>query len=352
MTKEDKIASYDPNGVGVTGAGIFGLPFSPDESDMVIVPVPWEVTVSYMSGAARGPEAILVASPQLDLFLPDAPDAWKMGVSMLEISQEMKQKSDFHRHKAWELITFLEEGGQIQESEGAQKIQQEVNAACAEMNAWVKQTTGEWLDKGKTVVLLGGDHSTPLGFMQALADRHTEYGILQIDAHPDLRDSYEGFEFSHASIMFNALKIQQVSKLVQVGIRDFNGFEANLSANSNGRIATYYDRFTSQRKFKGENWDQICKDIVSQLPEKVYISFDIDGLDPSLCPTTGTPVPGGLAFEEAMYLIEQVTESGRTIIGADLVEVAPGEGDWDGNVGSRTLWRMATQVAKSQGRIL
>lgn len=352
MTKADKIASYDPNGVGVTGAGIFGLPFSPDEAEMVIVPVPWEVTVSYMSGAARGPESILVASPQLDLFLPDAPDAWKMGVAMLDIPSEIKQKSDFNRHKAWELINFLEEGGQIEESPEAKTIQSDVNAACGEMNQWVKNTTGEWLDKNRTVILLGGDHSTPLGFMQALADRNSEYGILQIDAHPDLRDAYEGFEFSHASIMFNALKIPQVTSLVQVGIRDFNGFEATLSANSGGRVTTFYDRFTSQRKFKGENWDSICRDIISHLPQKVYISFDIDGLDPSLCPTTGTPVPGGLAFEEAMYLIEMVVESGRTIIGADLVEVAPGENDWDGNVGARTLWRMATQVAKSQGRTM
>lgn len=352
MSKAEKIASYDPNGVGVTGAGIFGLPFSPEESDLVIVPVPWEVTVSYMSGAARGPEAILIASPQLDLYLPEAPNGWKMGVSMLDISPEIKQKSDFHRHKAWELITFLEEGGKIEESEGARQIQADVNAACSEMNAWVKSTTGEWLDQQKTVILLGGDHSTPLGFMQALADRHEEYGILQIDAHPDLRDAYEGFEFSHASIMFNALKIPQVSKLVQVGIRDFNGFEANLSTNSEGRIQTFYDRATSNRKFKGENWEQICRDIVANLPMKVYISFDIDGLDPGLCPRTGTPVPGGLGFEEALYLIEMVVESGRTIIGADLVEVAPGENDWDGNVGSRILWRMAVQVALSQGRSL
>lgn len=348
MTKAEKIAAYDPNGVGATGQGIFGLPFTPEESDVVFIPVPWEVTVSYMSGAARGPEAVLLASPQLDLYLPDAPDAWKVGFAMLDIPSEIKEQSDLHRHKAWELITFLEEGGNIEETEDGADLLREVNGACEKMNAWVQKTTEEWLSKGKTVVLVGGDHSTPLGYLRSLAQRHASFGILQIDAHPDLRDAYEGFVYSHASITFNALKIEQVSQVVQVGLRDYCQAEAELIANSNGKITGFYDADLKRRQFKGESWEAICNDIVAQLPEKVYITFDIDGLDPKLCPNTGTPVPGGLEFDQAMYLIEKVVETGRTIIGSDLVEVAPGENDWDGNVGARVLWQLAVATARSQ----
>ncbi|HVA99402.1 MAG TPA: arginase family protein, partial [Bacteroidia bacterium] len=160
-----------------------------------------------------------------------------------------------------------------------------------------------------------------------------------------LRDAYEGFEFSHASIMFNALKIKQVSKLVSVGIRDYCEAEATLISNSNGRIKTYFDRTLKNRAYKGDSWKSICIEIVNNLPEKIYLSFDIDGLDPKLCPNTGTPVAGGFEFEQALFLIETVIASGKKIIAFDINEVSPGKDEWDANVGARLLYRIANLVA-------
>jgi len=184
-----------------------------------------------------------------------------------------------------------------------------------------------------------------LGYLKALAQTHESFGILQIDAHMDLREAYEGFTYSHASIFYNALKLPQVEQLVQVGIRDFCDEELNLVNNSDGRVKVFYDHDIKDSAFNGIQWDSYCEEIIDELPDKVYLSFDIDGLDPKLCPNTGTPVPGGLSFREAIYLIKKVVESGRTIIGADLCEVAGQGHSWDGNVGARILYKMAGLIS-------
>jgi agmatinase len=341
---------FDPNGVGQVG-NLFGLPFSPDNAELVIIPVPWEVTVSYTAGTAEGPEAILYASPQLDLFDPDIPDAWKLGIAMLPISEEIKEESDKLRDIAEEYILWLEEGQDETDNEELKWTPDTVNTKSAELNKWVKDQATSLLRNNKMVALLGGDHSTPLGLMQAFADKYAEFGILQIDAHADLRDAYEGFEFSHASIMFNALKIKNISKLVQVGIRDYAESEARIVNDSNGRIVTFYDKDIKEQQYEGTTWRSICDDVLEQLPQNVYISFDIDGLDPKLCPHTGTPVAGGFEFEQAMYLVKMLVKSGRKIIGFDLCEVAPGENEWDGNVGARVLYKLCNLMAVSQGKL-
>jgi agmatinase len=246
---------------------------------------------------------------------------------------------------------LLEQGKNPESNKKMKAIVTEVDKAARELNAHVKKTTGNFLNKNKTVGLIGGDHSTPLGFMQALSEQHSSFGILQIDAHADLRKAYEGFEFSHASIMYNALKINAVSKLIQVGIRDYCEEEVDVIKNNPARIATYFDRDIKRRMFEGDTWKKICDEIVNQLPDKVYLSFDIDGLDPKLCPNTGTPVAGGFEVEQTLYLIERVVESGKTIIGFDLNEVSPGKDEWDANVGARLLYRMALLTAHSQKNI-
>jgi len=220
------------------------------------------------------------------------------------------------------------------------------------MNAWVKKRCLHFLNQNKTVGLLGGDHSTPLGMMQALAEKFGDFGILQIDAHADLRNAYEGFEFSHASIMFNALKIKEVKKLVQVGIRDYCDEELQLINNSNKRVVTFFDRDIKHQQFIGETWNEICDKIIANLPDKIYLSFDIDGLDPKLCPHTGTPVAGGFEVEQVLFLLEKVVKAGKKIIAFDLNEVAPGpDGDeWDANVAARLLYRIANLVAHSNGK--
>lgn len=351
MSKADKIKNFDPNNLGDKSANICGLPFTTDEAEVVIIPVPWEVTVSYSAGTAKGPAAVFDASFQVDLFDPNIKDAWKIGLAMDVIPAAIEKKSNLLRNKAETYIAMLEDGKSPEKNAVMKNIQTEVNAACKEMNAWVKERALHFMNKKKVVALLGGDHSTPYGMMQALAEKHKSYGILQIDAHADLRDSYEGFEFSHASIMFNALKIKQVSKLVQIGIRDYCEAEYNIVKNSKGRVVSFYDRDIKHAQYEGKSWEKICDKIIKELPDKIYLSFDIDGLDPKLCPNTGTPVSGGFETEQILYLIQKIVASKKTIIAFDINEVAPGKDEWDANVGARMLYRIANLVAKSNKRV-
>jgi len=196
------------------------------------------------------------------------------------------------------------------------------------------------LDENKIPGLLGGDHSTPYGLIKAISERYPNFGILQIDAHMDLRKAYEGFVWSHASIFYNVMQTLPIRKLVQVGIRDYCQEETDYAMSLQDRITINTDRDMRRSLFQGISYHEICKNIIAHLPDEVYVSFDIDGLDPSLCPSTGTPVPGGLSIQEAFYLLELVKESGRKIIGFDLCEVG-GNNAWDANVGARVLYKLA-----------
>jgi agmatinase len=198
---------------------------------------------------------------------------------------------------------------------------------------------------------VGGDHSTPLGFYKAIAEKHGEFGILQVDAHCDLREAYENFKYSHASIMYNALKeIPQLIRLVQLGTRDYSMSEVDYINNSNGRVVTYFDKGIKERGYEGETWQQIVNEIVPQLPQKVYISFDIDGLDPKLCPNTGTPVQGGFETQQLYYLFRKIIDSGRSLIGFDLNEVGISTNEWDENVGARVLFKLCNLMIASNER--
>lgn len=347
MSKQDKIKNFDPNGIGQLNDGMYGLPFTLDECETVLVPVPWEVTVSYGGGTADGPQAILDASYQVDLYDPVVKDAWKMGIAMDEISAEVRTKSDALRQSAENYINELANGKD--ENDAALKtVAVNIQKECLWLNSWVKNRCLHFLNQNKLVGLIGGDHSTPLGMMQALAEKFGNFAILQIDAHADLRIAYEGFEFSHASIMYNALKIKEVEKLVQVGIRDYCEEELNIIKDSNGRVKTFFDRDIKYAQFNGDSWDRVCNRIINELPENIYLSFDIDGLDPKLCPNTGTPVAGGFEAEQVLFLLEKIAKSGKRIIAFDLNEVAPGENDeWDANVASRILYRICNLVALS-----
>jgi agmatinase len=346
-SKDEKIAQFDPNGLAAPGV-LYGLPFDEADAEVVVFPVPWEVTVSYSSGTASGPAAVLEASAQVDLYDPRTPEAWKMGLWMAPLSLKWHEKSDRNRERA---VEYLEMLGQDSVGKRGAKLLAKVNEACEEMIEWVEISTEAYLTAGKLVALLGGDHSTPLGYLRALGKKHGSFGVLQIDAHMDLRKAYEEFTYSHASIMYNALQTGFISHLVQVGIRDYCQEEVDFAA-SDSRVVVHYDRDMKQASYSGETWAQRVAKIVADLPEKVYLSFDIDGLDPKLCPNTGTPVAGGLEAEQVLFLVEAVIDSGRTIIGLDLNEVAPGsEGDWDANVGARMLYRLCNLLGESNGRL-
>lgn len=346
MTKEQIIENFDPSQPGLADATVFGLPFSAEQSEIIVVPVPWEVTVSYGAGASEGPDAILDASFQVDLNHQEFPELWKLGIYMDEAPAHWAKNSEKYKSLAQPIIEALESGEDVATFPALQADLDKINKVCKELHQEVKDRVLHWMNQGKKVVLLGGDHSTPLGYYQALATKYDNFGILHLDAHMDLRIAYEGFTYSHASIMYNALQIPQISKIVQVGIRDFCEQEVEVALSD--RVLVHTDSDLKQEAFEGKTWQQQCDHIIASLPDKVCISFDIDGMYPWYCPNTGTPVPGGFSFEQAAYLFSRLAETNKEIIGFDLVEVAPGDDDWDGNVGARMLFHMCGAYAKSQ----
>ncbi len=339
--------AFDPDAAADAESGIYGLPFTPDDAHVVLIPVPWDATTSYRAGTSRGPAAILEASRQVDLHDVETGAPYQRGIAMLPIADDLIALNAEARAHAEKIIAV---GGRIGGDAALAAALASVNALGAELNARVRRETETWLSRGKLVGVVGGDHSTPFGAIAAIADAHPGLGILHLDAHADLRDAYEGFTWSHASIMHNVVtRLPKVAKLVQVGIRDVGRAEVELSRGSGGRIVTHFDAELAARRFAGETWAAQCERIVSALPAHVYVSFDIDGLDPAHCPHTGTPVPGGLSFAEAAYLIGAVVRAGKKIVGFDLNEVAPGDdGDeWDANVGARMLYKIIGWAIKT-----
>lgn len=335
------LSQFDPNSVSNPNNNIFGLPFTEEDADLILIPVPWEVTVSYKAGTARAPEHMFSASLQVDLFDQDVPGAWRNGFYMRKVDKKLLLKSDYLRKEAELYINYISQGDKVDNNRFMCKTLKEVNEGSVFMNQWVYEQTSELLQNNKLVGLVGGDHSTPLGFLKALAEIHESFGILQIDSHCDLRSAYEGFTFSHASIMYNVMEeIPQVTKLVQVGIRDFSESEWKFICDSDYRVISYMDKEIKERQFEGQHWSTIVDEIVHHLPPKVYISFDIDGLDPKLCPSTGTPVPGGFETEQVYYLFRKIIQSGRQLIGFDLSEVGISNNEFDENVGARVLFKL------------
>jgi agmatinase len=342
------LSKFDQNAASNPHNNIFGLPFTEEDASVVLLPVPWEVTVSFNAGTARSAEHIFRASMQVDLYDIYAPDGWRCGFFMREMDKKILMKSDYLRKEAELFIDYISKGSAVEENKFMFKSLKEINAGSEMMNNWVYEQTKDLLVQNKLVGIVGGDHSTPFGYYKALAEKYDSFGILQIDAHCDLRKSYENFTYSHASIMYNALeKMPQIERLVQVGIRDISEEEWSYIAKSNNRVVTYFDEKIKQRLFEGQNWDHISNTIINHLPQRVYISFDVDGLTPQLCPNTGTPVPGGLEWEQGIHLIKKIIESGRKIIGFDLVEVGVGEGSIDSNIGARLLWKLCNFLIKS-----
>jgi len=342
------LSLFDSNGASNPKNNIFGLPFTEEDARLVILPVPWEVTVSYGAGTSRAAEHVFHASMQVDLFDGETSDAWKKGLFMRQPDRKILMKSDYLRKEAELYINYSSKGEVLEKNSFMCKSLKEINEGSANLNKWVYEQTKSLLDDGKLVALLGGDHSTPLGFFKAIAEKHGDFGILQIDAHCDLRKCYENFVYSHASVMYNALQeIPQLKRLVQVGVRDYCLEEWEYISNSNYQVITYFDKDIKERMYEGQNWRQITDEIVSHLPDKVYISFDIDGLDPKLCPHTGTPVQGGFESEQVLYLIRKIIQSGRKFIGFDLAEIGVGDTDWDSNVGARILWKLCNLLVAS-----
>ena len=343
----DVIRELEAGTPPVVGAGFLGARLDPRDATLVLIPVPWEATISYGGGTSRGPEAIVRASYQLDLEDPVFGAPYRAGITFVPRDEVVVVRNERARVAALEVIAALERGA---EAPAALDV---VNEAGADLNAHVHAAATAALEQGKLVGVVGGDHSSPYGLIQALAERNPGgFGVLHIDAHHDLRAAYEGFSWSHASIFYNVMQdLPQVNKLVQVAVRDYSWAERQYAEALGARGACFYSSNLFRLKAEGVSYQEICRRVIAELPHKVYVSFDIDGLDPACCPSTGTPVPGGLSFEEAAYLLETLAASGRQVIGFDLCEVSPGDsgGEWDANVGARVLYKLCGCCLRSQG---
>ena len=330
---------YNPSDVGKKGS-IFGFPYTQEESELVLIPIHLDVTVSYGQGTAKAPDIILEESSQLDLSLVSIKEPWSLKVFMHDRIIKSSQ-NEIQRGRAKNIIKALEAG---KEPEVDQV--KFVNEYCEQVHKEVEGLATSLLQEGKQVAVVGGDHSSPLGLIRVLSKAHS-FGILQIDAHMDLRKDYEGFQYSHASIMYNALQEEGVTSLTQVGIRDFSEEEEQFIASCEKSINVFYDETCFNKRMNNQSWSKTVEEVIQTLPESVYISFDMDGLDPSLCPNTGTPVPRGLQFNEAAYLLEQIVRSGKRIIGFDVCET--GSETWDANVAARIIYRLSSLTGVSNG---
>ena len=314
--------------------GLFDCGGDARDAAVVVIGVPWEPTVSYRRGASQTPGRIARASQQVDLH------------------SELLGRS-FGAETA---LTLREDWLRLNDHACAAAARGDcaaVNAASAQLNAELAADCAALHASGRAVGVLGGDHSAAYGAIAASAAAHGGrsapgapggIGVLHMDAHYDLRAAYQGFAHSHASVMHNVLEsVPEVQRLVSVGVRDYSSCERQR-AEKDARVQSFRERELRAALYRGRTWADLCGEIIEALPARVHISFDIDGLDPALCPHTGTPVPGGLAFGEAAFLLDAVAASGRRVVGFDLCEVAPNprdpEDEWDLNVAARLLHQL------------
>lgn len=348
--------SFDPNAAAAADSGIFGLTASPAEAQVHVLPVPFDATASYRKGAWKGPDAIFRASKQVDLFDLATGRPYEAGIAMLEPDPRIVRLNREASKLADRVIAV---GGDVVGKKELAKALARVNAIGEQVNAIVHAASRAVLERGKLLALIGGDHSTPFGAIQAASELFDDFGVLHVDAHADLREAYEGFDWSHASIMENVVRrLPRVKRLVQVGIRDFSEIEYDLIRGSKGRVVALFDRDWQDAKHGRADLRKLVRAHVAKLPRNVYLSFDVDGLDPTLCPNTGTPVPGGLSWADAQLWLDELARANKRVVALDLNEVNPGpaaddEDGIDAMIGARLLYRMiatALVTRKATGR--
>jgi len=323
---------FDPDRTAAPDDGaLFGLPFSPDDAAVVVIPVPFEASAEGEGGAADAPAAVLRASHQVALHDPLLSDHWRHGIAMAPVDPSF---ATLRREATAHAAPLRSARGTVAPPDAQLRL----DAIGEEVNQRVHDATVRVLERGAIAGVLGGSQSVAFGAIQALAQRDPGFGILHIDAHADLRDAHQGDTWSPASAMYNICeRIDGVAHVVQLGVRDVSPAEAHYIEVSD-KVTTYTDHELGWEMASGEPWMRIAARALRALPERVWVSFDVDGLDPSLCPATPSPVPGGLAWRETQLLLQLLAQDHR-IVGFDLCEV--GAAPYDANIGARLLYRLA-----------
>ncbi len=312
---------FDPNNSAQVDSGLFALPFSVDDAAIVIVAAPWDASSSQGWQSSTAPDAVYAASKFVELFDPAHGAFYRRGIAM------DPTKTDIAALNASAIA--LQERPDFDPAE--------LTTICERVNEIIRRQVNVHLENGKHVGLLGGDHSVSYGSIEAHLARYPDMGILQIDAHCDLRRAFDGMQYSHASIMYNVLEHLGAPQLVQVGVRGLCDFEAQYVRES-PRVRTFFDHDLHRARAGGESWSSVCGRIIDALPDVVYISLDVDGLEPAWCPHTGTPVPGGIGYNDVVYLLNEIKGGGRSIVGFDLVEV--GSDPFDAGIAAHLLYQL------------
>lgn len=350
MAEKDSMLDHlDPD----TG-DYFGVPCRPEQAQLVLESVPWDVTAPAGALSSYAPDAIIEASERMDPYDPISPDEWKSGFATADVDYTLQERSQQLRSDVDKLRSYAVSGGGIMgplADDYYSRRQRRVEEGCRDMVAAVRRETGGWLRQGKVVGLVGGDHSTPQGLIEALAECEEGFGILHMDARCRLKARCEGFEYSCESLMYNVLNdVPGVRRVVQVAQRDFSATEHRVARESERIVLYDTDRIASMR-FGGASWRDVCNAIVAELPQTVYVDFDISALSIENCPHSPYAAPGGLRFDEALYMVNRVVESGRRIVGFDVVGVVPKVEDCvDAEVAARMLYRLCGMALRSQKR--
>ena len=313
---------------------------SPADADLVIVSAPWSVTSDYGHGATYTPDAVIDASAYSNLYDVESGFSAEGRVATAEIDYNIQEYSE-HLGRDAERIANRSFDGATPGVEYATRKVKHINEGFAEMHKSIYKQTKHWVSQGKTVAVIGGDHSVSLGAVKAMAECYNDLGVLFIDAHADYAQEGETFAYSHRTIARNIVEeIPSVSRLVEVGVRDIDKAELDLLL-ANDKVELFLAERVAAKRFEGESWGNLCREMVEKLPQKVYVSLDIDALKIEFCTHTNSPVPGGMTFDEVVYLVNCVVKSGREIVGFDITEVVSNIDDkMDAIVAVRLLTKM------------
>lgn len=258
-----------------TYAGIPAEKAKLDQSKIVLIPVPYDGTSTWQKGADKGPEAFLEASENMELYdIETDSEVYQQGVYLAEAVTE--------------------------------------NTSPEAMVEAVHQVTKKYIKKNKFVTVFGGEHSVSIGTIRAFNEMFEDLTVLHIDAHADLREIYEGSKCNHACAVYEA---SQTTNLIQVGIRSMDAIEKTVM----NEEQTYF----AHEMAEDDNW---MDSAIDQMTDNVFITFDLDALDPSIMPSTGTPEPGGLLWYETLDFLKQVFEE-KNVVGFDIVELCPNENE-------------------------
>ena len=273
------------------------------ESKIAVIPVPYDLTTTYISGARNGPRAIIEASTHMELY-----------------DEELEKETYLVGIHTFEPLAVT-------------------NESTEDMVRMVSEAVSIGIESQRFQVMIGGEHSICLGMVRELLKKHPHLSVLQLDAHADLRDSYHGTPYNHACV---GRRISEICPLVQVGVRSISREEVDFQKTSNVVTISDYEIKSNKRCFD---------EVLSNLTDDVYLTLDLDVLDPAIMPAVGTPEPGGLSWYETIGFLRLLSQNKR-IVSFDVVELSPQPGNVAPNfLAAKLIYRIMGYVAESKGWI-